>query len=80
MTQHFRNMIRDESGASMIEYALLAALVGLVGVAALSGIGDGVATQLGAVNNTANEAAQKATETAAAAGASLDNRPGTGLD
>lgn len=36
----FRRFLRDESGATAIEYGLIAALVGLVLVTALSSIGE----------------------------------------
>ena len=36
--QHFKNLVVEDSGQDLIEYALVAALVGLGSVAAISGL------------------------------------------
>ena len=38
--QFIRSLIRDESGATAIEYGLIAALVSVAAIAALSAMGD----------------------------------------
>jgi pilus assembly protein Flp/PilA len=43
MSNVVRNFINDESGADLIEYALLAGLVALAAVAALTTVGTNVA-------------------------------------
>lgn len=40
MFQLLRNFVRDESGATAIEYGLIAALVAVAAIAALSFVGD----------------------------------------
>jgi pilus assembly protein Flp/PilA len=42
MKQIFKNLISDESGQDLIEYALVAALVGLGSVAAMSGLANSI--------------------------------------
>jgi pilus assembly protein Flp/PilA len=39
MTNPFRTLVRDESGATAIEYALIASLVAMVIISGVSGIG-----------------------------------------
>lgn len=43
----FKNMLRDEAGATAIEYGLIAALIAVAAIAALQGLGD-------ELNNTFN--------------------------
>jgi pilus assembly protein Flp/PilA len=42
MKQIIKNFISDESGQDLIEYALVAALVGLGSVAAMSGLANSI--------------------------------------
>jgi pilus assembly protein Flp/PilA len=46
-----RNLIRDTSGATAIEYSLIACLLAIVIVAALQTAGTGVSTVFGEVGN-----------------------------
>jgi pilus assembly protein Flp/PilA len=39
MKRHFRHFIRDESGATAIEYGLIAALVGVAIIAGVKALG-----------------------------------------
>lgn len=50
MFKLFRSFVSDESGATAIEYGLIAALVALVGVVAFTALGD---TVLGAFTDIA---------------------------
>jgi len=36
----FKNMLRDEAGATAIEYGLIAALIAVAAITAMSGLGD----------------------------------------
>jgi pilus assembly protein Flp/PilA len=36
----FKNMLRDEAGATAIEYGLIAALIAVAAITALNGVGD----------------------------------------
>ena len=47
-----RSFLKDESGATAIEYGLIAALVALAGIVAFNGLGDSV---LDAFNDVAQE-------------------------
>jgi len=52
MLSVFRNVLRDETGATAIEYGLIAALVSVAAITAFSAVG----TKLSAVmQNTANK-------------------------
>jgi len=44
-----RKFFKNESGATAIEYGLIAALVSVAGVAALGSMGDGLTTLWGSV-------------------------------
>lgn len=44
MTKLFKNLKKDESGASLIEYVLIAALISIVGVGTMLTISGNVAT------------------------------------
>jgi pilus assembly protein Flp/PilA len=52
MTKLITNFLRDESGASAAEYALILAIVGAAIATAALGLGTKIA---GAINNTANK-------------------------
>jgi len=49
MKQIFKNLISDESGQDLIEYALVAALVGLGSVAAMTGLANSIANTFNGV-------------------------------
>jgi pilus assembly protein Flp/PilA len=51
MKQHFSKFLKDESGQDLIEYALVAALVGLGSVAAMSGLSNSIANTFNGVGN-----------------------------
>jgi pilus assembly protein Flp/PilA len=46
-----RNLLRDESGQDLIEYALVAAIIGLAAVAAMSSLASSVSTAFSAVGS-----------------------------
>lgn len=51
MKQQFRKLLQDESGQDLIEYALVAALVGLGSVAAMNGLSGSIANTFNGVGN-----------------------------
>lgn len=51
MKQIFKNLISDESGQDLIEYALVAALVGLGSVAAMSGLANSIGNTFNGVGS-----------------------------
>ena len=51
MTNLFARFVKDESGATAIEYGLIAALIAVAAISAMSGMGD----QLEATFNTTSE-------------------------
>lgn len=51
MKQHLSKFLKDESGQDLIEYALVAALVGLGSVAAMSGLSNSIASTFNGVGN-----------------------------
>lgn len=51
MKQHLSKFLKDESGQDLIEYALVAALVGLGSVAAMSGLSNSIANTFNGVGN-----------------------------
>ena len=56
MKQHFSKFLNDESGQDLIEYALVAALVGLGSVAAMSGLSNSIANTFNGVGNALTNA------------------------
>jgi pilus assembly protein Flp/PilA len=46
------HLLRDESGQDLIEYALVAALIGLAAVTAVGTIGDDIANVFTSLNNS----------------------------
>lgn len=53
MTKHFQKFVRrfqKRSGQSLVEYALILALISVVAILVLKGIGTGVNTKLSNVN------------------------------
>ena len=51
MKQLMKNLMTEESGQDLIEYALVAALIGLGSVAAIGSIGSGISTEFNNINN-----------------------------
>ena len=54
----FKNMIRDEQGATAIEYGLIAALIAVAAITALQSVGNELETTFGKVSSeldTAND-------------------------
>jgi pilus assembly protein Flp/PilA len=48
----FASFMKDESGQDLIEYALVAGLIGLGAVVAMSGLATKIGTAFGSVGNT----------------------------
>lgn len=47
----FKNMLRDEAGATAIEYGLIAALIAVAAITALQGVGNELNTTFGKVES-----------------------------
>lgn len=58
MKKMIMNFLKDEEGVTAMEYALIAALVSVVAIAAWSTLGTNIKTKVGEVN-TAMESATK---------------------
>jgi pilus assembly protein Flp/PilA len=56
-----KNLVRDESGATAIEYGLIAALVSVAAVGALTSLGDSLSTMFQSVSNTLSNAVNQGT-------------------
>jgi pilus assembly protein Flp/PilA len=57
MKKHLQKMLRrvqKQSGQSLVEYALILALISVVAILVLRGIGTSVNTKLGSVNTNLN--------------------------
>ena len=52
----FRKFLKDESGATAIEYGLIAALVSVAAIGALQAMGGSLNTMFGAVSTSLNAA------------------------
>jgi len=52
MKQLLKNLMTEESGQDLIEYALVAALIGLGSVAAIGKIGGGISNEFNNINNS----------------------------
>lgn len=50
MNKLFKNLVQDESGQDLIEYALLAGFISLVAVVAITNVGTGVNTVYGNID------------------------------
>ena len=48
----FKNMIRDEQGATAIEYGLIAALIAVAAITAMQSLGDELSTTFNKVSTT----------------------------
>ncbi len=66
MLNHIVRFVKDESGATAIEYGLIAALVSVAAIAALTTLGDSLVTIFGTVSGELDGAS--AAGAAAAAG------------
>jgi pilus assembly protein Flp/PilA len=55
-----QNFVRDESGATAIEYGLIAALVSVAAIVALQALGGSLSTIFGVVSKNLSSAANKA--------------------
>lgn len=60
MLKTIRNFIDDESGATAIEYGLIAALVSVAAIAALSALGSSLQDIFGVASDELQKAADKA--------------------
>jgi pilus assembly protein Flp/PilA len=56
MTQLLKNLMTEESGQDLIEYALVAALVGLGAVASMQGLANSIATAFNGVGTALSNA------------------------
>ena len=54
MLSLFKAFLADESGSTVIEYSLIIALVSVAGIAAMSSMGDALATVFNQVTTTLN--------------------------
>lgn len=61
MINVIRKLIKDESGATAIEYGLIAALVSVAAVAALTTLGESLQTMFGMVSTTLDDAVASGT-------------------
>ena len=59
MLKTFRSLIADESGATAIEYGLIAALVSVAGILALQALGESLSEMFGTVSSKLNDAVTK---------------------
>jgi pilus assembly protein Flp/PilA len=60
MIATFKQLIRDESGATAIEYGLIAALVSVAAIGALTTMGESLTEIFGVVSTKLEEAAASA--------------------
>ncbi|HEX9199975.1 MAG TPA: Flp family type IVb pilin [Acidobacteriaceae bacterium] len=51
MKQLLKNLLTEDSGQDLIEYALVAALVGLGAVTSMKGLANSISTTFGGVSN-----------------------------
>lgn len=56
MFGNFKNLLMDESGATAIEYGLIAALVSVAAIAALTAMGSSLDSMFTSVSNKLNDA------------------------
>ena len=54
MTATIRNLLSDESGATAIEYGLIAALVGVALITALTNMGTALSNKFTSITNSLN--------------------------
>jgi len=56
MKQLLKNLMNEESGQDLIEYALVAALVGLGAITAMKGLSTGISNSFSSVSSTLTSA------------------------
>jgi pilus assembly protein Flp/PilA len=56
MLKRFKHFCADESGATAIEYGLIAALVSVAAIGALTAMGNSLQTMFGSVSNSLSNA------------------------
>lgn len=56
MKQALRNLLRDESGQDLIEYALVAAVLGLAAIAGMSSLASNISNAFSAVGSKLSSA------------------------
>jgi pilus assembly protein Flp/PilA len=56
MKKHMKNLMNDDSGQDLIEYALVAALVGLGAVASMKSLATSIGTTFNGVGNALTNA------------------------
>ena len=56
MTKLFKKFIRDEEGATAVEYAIMVALIGAVAIAAVTFLGGEVSREFSEVGEAINSA------------------------
>jgi pilus assembly protein Flp/PilA len=56
MKEALRNLLRDESGQDLIEYALVAAILGLAAVAGMSSLASNISNAFSAVGSKLSSA------------------------
>jgi pilus assembly protein Flp/PilA len=49
--QFIKNLVRDEAGATAIEYGLIAALIAVAAIAAMQGLGNQLSSTFGTVSS-----------------------------
>ena len=52
----FKNLLRDEAGATAIEYGLIAALIAVAAIAAMQGLGEQLSTTFTTVSDELEDA------------------------
>lgn len=52
----FRRLLRDQRGATAVEYGLLAVLIGIAALTAMTNLGDSVGMQYSDVNSAVSDA------------------------
>lgn len=63
MMNTIKSFLQDDSGATAIEYGLIAALVSVAAIAALTSMGNSLRDVFGLVSNELSDAATTATNT-----------------
>ena len=52
MTKIFKNFVKDEAGATLIEYALLATLIAVAAIVAMQTLGKDISNQFTAIGGS----------------------------
>lgn len=56
MKLNLKNLLRDESGQDLIEYALVAAMIALGAIAAMNGVASGISNAFSAISSDLSSA------------------------